>query len=331
MRAKWVLIGASVILLAIAAGAISVWRQDRAQNQTQAQPPAPSQPSGEIILPGKLEAQQITYVEAVVNGKVDQLLVEVGEDVYEGQLLARISNIGLETSREVAQAAADNAQERVNKLEAAIIAARLEASRARADATRARSEFERTDKLYRRQKLLYGEGATPRLVYERSEKEFQIAQTEFESLDQLAKQAEGRVSQLIKDLEAAKKAFEEKSNELDHVGADLKAAEVHAPVTGTIVSRSADPGGEVEPGTASARLYGIAADISALEAVIEPEPPVLARLKPEMPALVILADVPEPVEGKVKSVNEGQAVVEFTSPTPLVRPGMTAQIRLKLD
>jgi hypothetical protein len=35
------------------------------------------------------------------------------------------------------------------------------------------------------------------------------------------------------------------------------------------------------------------------------------------------------MQGKVKALQGGLAVVEFTSPNPAVRPGMTAQVRIK--
>lgn len=333
MRGKWLLLAASAVLVAAAAGAIAVWRQDRAEQRVaeQAKPVAPPRPTGEINLTGRIRAQHVTYVEANVSGKVQEFLADVGQEVYEGQLLARISNQGLEANREFAQQAAANVQERINKIEATIISARLEASRARADASRARTEFDRQDKLYRRQKMLYGEGATPRLTYEKTEREFDNARTEFESLDQLAKQAEDRITMLMNDLETAKRALEDKNSELENASEDVRGAEVRSPVTGTVVARHGVAGDEIEGGSHSAQLFDITTDISALEAVLEPEPPVLARLRPEMPALVILADVPEPLNGSIQKIEGSQVIVAFSSPNSLVRPGMSAQVRLRLD
>ena len=53
---------------------------------------------------------------------------------------------GLESAREVAQAALDGAQEQVSRTEAAVTAARLELSRAEADAERARLVLERAER-----------------------------------------------------------------------------------------------------------------------------------------------------------------------------------------
>jgi multidrug resistance efflux pump len=332
MRGTWLLVSASAILLAIAAGAISYWREQRAvRDAPQAQQTEPAALQGEVSLPGKIQAQQLSWVDAEVTGRIQELLVSEGEEVYEGQLLARITNQGLETARETAQAAVDSYQERINKIEAAILAGRLEVSRARADATRARSEYDRTEKAFRRQKLLNSEGATPRQVFERSEKEFEGARVEFESLEQLARQSEDRVAQLLKDLEGAKKILEDKSNQLEDAQEDLKAAEIRSPVTGLVVTRKGEIGSDIEMGAESARLFGIATDLASLDVVLDPEPPVLKVLRTGMPALVIVADTPEPLTGTLREIKGNQAIVEFTSPTPLIKPGMTAQVRLKLQ
>src|SRR5207237_10855597 len=102
------------------------------------------------------------------SGTIDSFFVDLGQDVSEGQLLAHISNQGLESAREEAVRIQQNAQEKVNAIESRIVAARLEASRSRADANRSRDQFERADKAYQRQQPLHRERATPWLAYEKS-------------------------------------------------------------------------------------------------------------------------------------------------------------------
>jgi len=63
-----------------------------------------------------------------------------------------------------------------------------------------------------------------------------------------------------------------------------------------------------------------------------PKPEVLKRIVPGMPALVLIPELTNAaVAGDVKAVDGNQAVVEFVSPMPAVRPGMKADVRLKLD
>src|SRR5438270_7741928 len=99
MRGKWLLISASVIALGCAAGAISLLRHE--SSKPAAVPLARVPPIAELSLPGKIQAQHVVPVGAG-SGTIDSFLVDVGQDVSEGQLLAHISNQGLESAREEA-------------------------------------------------------------------------------------------------------------------------------------------------------------------------------------------------------------------------------------
>jgi HlyD family secretion protein len=168
------------------------------------------------------------------------------------------------------------------------------------------------------------------LAYEKAEGEFQTAKIETESLAQLASQADERIQQLLRDLEAAKRTLADRQEQLEDIKTDLQAAEVRSPVNGIVVSREGVVGEQTEIGT-EAHLFGIATDLSQLSVEIEPEPPVLARLQVGHPALVFVADVPQALDGTVREIDGSRVMVDFTSPNPLVRPGITAQVRLKFQ
>jgi HlyD family secretion protein len=288
-------------------------------------------PAGEVSLAGKIEAQQVTQVGALVTGTVAEFMTDVGQEVYERQVLARITNLGLETAKESAQASLDLAQSRVEKSGSAIIAARLEATRARADATRARSEFDRAQRNYQRQKMLNSEGATPRLVYEKSERDYEGASKEFESLDELARIAEGRVSEVLKEQEEAKRILDDKLNELEEAKTSLASAEVHAPVDGLVIDRKGEVGKELSA-QEQAEMFKIAVNISELRVTVTPDAAALKRLKPGDPAMVFVADLGgEGMAGSVKEVLGNAATVTFTCANPAVKPGMTAQVRMKIE
>lgn len=330
MRGKWILISVSIVLLAMAAGALSRLRNSAAQNTA---PPvktsAPPVPAGELSLAGKIEAQQVTTVAAQAGGTVAEFLVDVGQDVFEGAVLARIGNQGLEAAGENARAALDLAQARVEKAGSAIIAARLEATRARADAVRARGEFDRAQRNYQRQKMLHSEGATPRLTYEKSEREYAASQAESDSLEDLARVAENRVGELIQEQESAKRILEDKLKDVEEAKANMAAAEVRSPVDGLVVERKGEVGKELGA-QEQAELFRIAVNLSELQVRVNPDPDALKRLKPGDAALVIVADLGgEGIAGSVKEIQGNQATVTFTSPNPVVKPGMTAQVRIK--
>lgn len=328
MRGRWLLISGIAVLAAVAVGALLLFRR-AAPPPRHAPAPAPATFVGpEISLPGKIRAQSIVAVAVPVEGTVESLLVEEGQQVYEGQLLGRVQNTGLEGAEQEAATDAEHAQARLSQLQNELIVARLEASRARADAARAQDDSDRAERAYLRQQMLHREGATPRLVFEKSAAEFQSAKTDRDTRAELARVAEDRLSNLVKSLDAARKALDEKNETLDSAREETASAEIHSPVDGLVVAVTKQPGDEVT--TEVQDLFQIAVNLSALEAVLEPAPPALARIRPGQEALIQIAEFPDAIPGRVKQIQGNQVIVEFTSPNPAIRPGTTAQVLIKL-
>jgi len=331
MRGKWLVAGVSAVLVALAMGALSRLRHERSEKPPQAQePPGTESAPRELNLPGKIQAQHVVPVGAPVTGTIDSFLVDVGQDVYEGQLLALIASQGLESAREESARAAQNAQDKVNSMEGRIIAARLEASRARADANRSRDQFDRAEKTYLRQQMLHREGATPRLVYEKAERDFDTARAEFNSLDVLARQAESRTGDLIRDLDRAKHDLQERNAELENATEQSAGAAIRSPVSGILVARKGEPGKRIEPGEAK-DLLEIAADVAHLAVTIHAEPASLQRIRPGQDALVVVAGLNGVIPASVEEIRGNDVTLNFISPSAVIRPGMTAQVRLKLE
>jgi multidrug resistance efflux pump len=327
----WLLITGTLLFGGIAAVAISVWRKETAPAVKPTPTPIakPVFEGNELTLAGKVRAQHVVSVPAPIEGTLDMVLVEAGQDVFEGQLLVRIKNQLLETAQEQAVQELERAQNRVTNYEGQIVAARLEAARADADSARAQSEAARLERAYARQQLLHREGATPRLTFEKAQKEYETAKEEADTARDVAKAAGDRVAHLQQDLDQSKKAVEEKTEDLEGAKADLAAAEVHSPVDGVVVAAPAQAGTEVHKSATD--LFQIAVDLSLLEAVLEPDPLALERVKPGQAAVVTAVELGnEPIEGRVKEVKDNVVVVEFASPDPALKPGLTVQVKIKL-
>jgi len=328
MRGKWLLLSGTIVLAAVAGGALWMYRTAAPPQRAVAAPAATTFSGTELSLPGTIRAQSVTVVAAPMDGTLESVLVETGQPVYEGQILGRIQNTGLEGAQQEAASDAARAQERYSQIQNEMIAARLEASRARADALRAQGECDRAERVYQRQQMLEKEGATPRLVFEKAAGEFQAAKAERDTRTELAKVAEDRLAGLVQSLDAARQSLDEKNQALDTARENAAAAEIRSPVDGLLVGCAKQPGEEVS--TEVRDLFQIAVNLSAMEAVVEPGPAELARIRPGQDALVQFAEIPDAIPGKVKGIQGSQAIVEFTSPNPALRPGATAQIRIKL-
>jgi multidrug resistance efflux pump len=328
MRGKWLALGVSVVLVAAAAGALSLLRKNGAASKSGVASPAASVEVAEITLQGKVQAREFTLVPVTIEGTIEEFTADVGDEVAEGQLLARIHNQSLASAEELARQEAERAQTRLNAMESAIIASRLEASRARADASRAKAEYDRLRKDYDREQMLRREGAIPRLKFEKTEKEFSSAQVEFNSLDELARQVEDRVAGLIKEQEKARAALEEKNNELEAVQTELQGTEVHAPASGVVVARRGQAGDNVTRSMQD--LFQIASDLSKLEVALEPDRAALKQINQGQPASVHIAEIDQSLEGSVRAVEETRVLVEFNSPSPVIKPGFIAQVRIRI-
>jgi multidrug resistance efflux pump len=330
MRGKWLLFGGVLILLAIAAGAITVWRREQAKPAAVVAPaPPPVEVSGDLSLSGKVEARNVVPVKPPSAGTVEEYLVNEGEEVYEGQLLARLNNPTLTNEREQAKERADKAQERVNQLESQMLAARLEVSRGRAEAARIKDEYARAERAYQRQSMLNQQGATPRLTFEKAQKEYESTKLDYESIAARQQISESRITDLTRDIDAAKKTLEERNNDLEAAEASLQATQVHAPVDGIVILRKGDAGVEIQMGEDD--LFQIATDLGNLQVVLEVNEAQQQKIKEGAAAAVYLTEMGnEPMTGEVARVDGGRVTVLFQNPNPLVKPGLTAQVKIRL-
>ena len=183
----------------------------------------------EVTLQGKIRPQHITSVSPSASGFIEAFLVEPGQDVYEGQVLARIGAQGLESAREVAQEALERAQEQVTKAEAAVTAARMELSRAEADVQRSRMALDRAERASTRQQTLFREGATPRLVYEKTLKEYEAALKDYDLIDATVRTGREHIQSGTDEVNGAKKIVADKMRLLEEAQDNLAAAQVHSP------------------------------------------------------------------------------------------------------
>lgn len=328
MRGKWILASGVAILLGAALGGITLLWKGRAGGS--AQPAgAPAAAAEEISLTGVVRAQHVVGLAAPIEGTLFHVLVAPGEEVHEGQLLAQIRNTALEDELKAAGEEVRRLEDRLKNLETAFLAARLEASRANADFSRAQSEFFQAEKAALRQQVLYREGATPRRVWEAAQAEFKAKEEEYEIRRQAAQAAEERVSQVLNETETVRKALQEAKERMELANSDLLATDVISPANGILTALSAKAGEEVHPEAGD--LFQIAVDLTRMEVVLEPEPPLRERIRPGQAASVHVAEAPgEVFSGSVRQVGEQGVIVEFTSPAPVVRPGQSAHVRIKL-
>lgn len=327
MRASWRWLAIGSILAGAAAGGIYYYARRQAKPTTPIAVATPVTTDAGLSLSGKVRARHIVPVAAPMDGTLEGIEVIEGQDIAEGQLLGQIRNSTLDLAAEQANLEVERVQTRLNSLEGQLIGARLEASRADADAIRARSALTVAERNFLRQRSLLAEGATPRLTFEKAEAEFRALQKEADALTEMARQAMSKVEVGQKSIEEAKKLLTQKNEELDDVKDQMVATEIHAPVDGVLVGQRAVVGAEVTRDMKD--LFTIAVNLVELELTVEVTPAQAALLKPGQAAILQIAETgSEPIAAILSKIEGNQAIFEFGSSNPAVRPGLTGQIRV---
>jgi HlyD family secretion protein len=327
MRGKWLLISAAAVLAGIGAAALSVHWKGRSAPPVRKSGAALIEIAPEVTLSGKLRPQHVVSVKADREGDIDSLMVDVGEAVITGQVLAQIGSSGLESQRDAAVAAASAAEAQVSRAESNLADARLEASRAEADRQRSRAALDKAQAVYDRQALLNKAGATPRLTWEKAQRDLQTAQQEYDALEKAVRLSAEQRQNAMNVLATAQKAAAERNQELAAPRDNVQSGEVRAPVDGTVVARNGEIG---KP--AGEDLFEIATDMFALEVALEPPLSALQRLWPGEPALVSIPDLQTTgIAGRIRQINDSVVIVEFNCTLAGVRPGMPVEVRLKLQ
>ena len=300
MRGKWVLISILALLVGIGGAALSMRLRDRAKAGKRMDAAALLPMPGDITLSGTLRPQNVTSVGPEEDADLDSFQVEVGQDVFEGQVLARLGSSGLETERENAQTAVNEAESKVTKAEQQAASARMEASRTEADQQRMRSETDRLRREFEHQDDLYSKKAAPKLRWQKAQKDYETAQRDFDVLDKSARLSAEAAQTALNALTAAQKSLADRNQELAAAQEHMQAAEVRAPADGVVVARNGEPGKPAPPD-----LIVLGTDMFSLEVTVEPKPELLKKLQPGQQVLVLIPDMQSSgMEGRIKEIKE---------------------------
>jgi HlyD family secretion protein len=323
---RWTIIAFGVVLAIAAGTAIAIRaRKPKPVRVIAAPPPVVAT---EANLAGRVEPRTVVFAGAPIEGVIDAFYLDVNQPVYKDQLLGKIRNSAAEPAVAQAQLAADTAEARVTTVNGQQLAAKLEASRAEADQSRARNDVDRLEKNYQRQKGLWDAGATPRLVFEKAEKDYKDAKSSVERADAAAKEAQARAAQVAADVDSAHTAVTQANAALERAKADLNKGEIHSPADGIIMARR---GAVKDPVDLTAKdLFQIATDLTKLQITLTPAPAELARIHAGMPAAIRVPELsPDEIAGAAREVKGNQVVVDFTSPAPAAKLDLTAQVKIK--
>lgn len=267
----------------------------------------PMQLVDRIVASGLIAAVEEVQVAPLIEGQpVDALLVDVGDLVVEGQVLAILSKSSLELQRAEALAALAAARSTIAQGQAQI----LEAETAEAEAQRV---IERTTKLR-------DSGTAPQAVWD--------------TANAGATATKARVAVASQALEAARAQLKLAEARLETVELHLGRTEVRALVSGKIVARNAKLGAIA---TAAGQPMFVITRDGALELRADISESDVLRLAPGQTATLRAVGMAQPLVGTVRLVEPsidtmtrlGQARISVADAAAL-RPGMFAEAEITI-
>jgi len=181
---------------------------------------------GEVMGTGTLEARVKTTISPRIQERLAEVLVDQGEYVKSGQLLARLDDA--ETKQQVAIA------------EATLTAARATVERVSADEARAQAVLKQARKDHQRSIDLLAEKIASQADFDKTAEALSVAEADL-------KRSQATI------VEAQSQVFTAEKNLL-YRGEQMAFTEIHSPYDGMVTRRDRDPGGIVVPGSSILQL-----------------------------------------------------------------------------
>ena len=247
---------------------------------------------------------EVTQVEASFRlpGKVLERLVDEGETVQAGQILARLDTLDLEQTLSMRQADADASKAALAELQAGSRKEEIESSRALLE--QASAELRRLEPDAARIRELHEKGIV-------STRDLEASRAAFEATQAKVRQAEQQYALVKKgprreDIDQGKARFEQAQQALALARTQLSYATLTAPIPGVVISKNVEPQEYVAPGTSVVTIGNLAQ--VWLRAYVEETD--LGRVKVGQKALLTIDAFPEKTyEGRVVFV---ASEAEFT-------------------
>ena len=264
---------------------------------------------------GSVEGSETADVAFLVGGKVARVLVEEGQHVTKGQLLAEIEPTDYRNAFNAATAQKDAARAVAEKADAGLRKQELE---------QARIDFERWEDEYKRMKFLVERKSLPPNDFQKVEAAYNASRERYQ-MAQEGTRKEDRATAVAQAHAADAQASEERKR--------MDDTRLLAPISGNISMRKVDPGQTVAAGTA---VFSIVELNPAKVRVGVPEAEI-TKVKLGAKATVALPSLAgRQFEGKVGIMGVASEAASRTytvkiivpNPGPVLLAGMVAEARI---
>src|ERR1700736_5833087 len=287
---------------------------------------------------GYIVAHHTINVNSKVTGRLAWSGVEKGDKVKEGQVLVRLEDQEFRASHEQSRGALANARAYLDELQHGSRPEEVQQAQHNLDEARATLA---NDKLFLdRTKELASGGVVSRQALDDATAKFESDQQRVNSLEkgfQLSK-----IGPRAEEIARAQGAVTQAQGQLDYAKAQLDATVIRAPVTGTILDRTAEKGELITAQFASAAAGGpqgsvvSLADLNDLQVELDIAQSDFARLGPKQKGVVTVDSYPDKrYKGEIAQISPEanrqkatvQVKVQVLNPDDYLRPEMNATVK----
>ena len=341
---RYIVIGiAVVVLLSVSALAYRLFSRSAPEVEVVRASAESSDVGGTVLsATGYIVAHHTINVNSKVTGRLAWIGVEKGDKVKEGQVLVRLEDEEFRANYEQAKGALENTQAYLEELQHGSRPEEIQQAQHNLDEARATLV---NDKLVLdRTKELSGAGVVSRQALDDATAKFDSDQQRVNSLE--------RASQLMKlgprqeELARARGSVAQAQGQLDYAKSQLDATVIRAPVTGTILDRTAEKGELITAQFASAAAGGpqgsvvSLADLNDIQVELDIAQSDFARLGPKQKGVVTVDAYPDrKYKGEIAQISPEanrqkatvQVKVQVLNPDEYLRPEMNATVKFLAD
>lgn len=291
---------------------------------------------------GSLNALISVQVGTQVSGMIKELYVDFNSPVKKGQVIARIDPEMFQAQLSQAQAIAEGSKGALVNAQAEVKNARANVENARANLEKAEVEIADAKRSNARAQELAAKGLI-------SETEREAAMVRQDSSQAQLAQARAQLNAAEAQRRAAQAKEVSALAQLKQAEASLRMAQVNlkhtiitSPIEGVVISRNVDVGQTVAASLQAPTLFTIAQDLTKMQAIANVDEADVGRVRVGQEATFSVDAFPDQVfVGRIAQIRNApimvqnvvtyETIVEVDNPERLLKPGMTANISIKIE
>jgi HlyD family secretion protein len=310
-RRRWPRLVIALAIVAALGGAVWYVLAQDGEEQTQ------------LVLQGNIDVRQVN-LSFKVDGRIDQLMVDEGDTVKAGQVVASLDKRYFQDDLRLAQARRDNAAANLARLEHGsrpeeIAQARAQTADREATLARAKADFARA-------RELIASGGISKEDYDLRRTALQAAEAQVRSAREAQRLVE--IGPRQEDIDAARAQLAEQETALIQSQRRRADADLVAPNDGVILTRAREKGAIVQAGETVFTLT-LASPVWVRTYVHERD---LGLIRPDMPASVTTDTAPNrPYAGHIGFISPTAEFTPKTVETRELRTDLVYRLRVVVD